>query len=69
MIKMENKSTNKEELRILLDKFQKVIGIFAILFTLLTILCDTQSFNTVFISTLTIYSIYVIIRFINKKLL
>jgi L-asparagine transporter-like permease len=69
MIKMENKSTNKEELKILLDKFQKVIGVFAILFTVMTILCDPQSFKTVFISTLSIYSIYVIIRFINKKLL
>lgn len=59
---------DKRELKNIIDKFQKIMGFFSILFTILTLLADKKMFNCVFISTLIVYSIYVLTRFINIRI-
>lgn len=62
------KTEDRRELKSIMDKFQKMMGFFSILFTILTLLSDKNIFNYVFISTLIVYSVYVLTRFINIKL-
>lgn len=65
------KPEDKKELINLVRKSKKVVSIFSILFTILLLGClflNIKECKTTLILTILMYSIYVFIRYIDKKL-
>lgn len=62
------KPEDKKELIKTIKISKKVVGVLSILFTVITLLSDKEHFKTTFICTLFLYTMYVFIRLLHKKL-